>query len=153
MLARPFAEIHVFTISAGRARSSAEIRVVEVQKLWTFYDFYGARTTLYGNSRGRGSITEDSLRFLLAARDPLRKSCASKRSRCGVVRICLSLGEPFAEIVRVEAFSLWRRAIPGSSKVCFFCALSRQSAFWLKKRFCSMRAFPIDACFSCLDLC
>ena len=45
------------------------------------------------------------------ARDPLRRSCASKRSRCGAVRICLSLGEPSAEIVRVEALSLWRRAI------------------------------------------
>ena len=53
----------------------------------------------------------DFLRFLLAARDPLRRSCASKRSRCGAVRICLSLGEPSAEIVRVEALSLWRRAI------------------------------------------
>ena len=36
---------------------------------------------------------------------------ASKRSRCGAVRICFSLGEPSAEIVRVEALSLWRRAI------------------------------------------
>ena len=35
----------------------------------------------------------------------------SKRSCCGAVRILLSLGEPFAEIVRVEALSLRRRAI------------------------------------------
>ena len=34
----------------------------------------------------------------------------SKRSRCGAVRICLDLGEPSAEILRVEALSLWRRA-------------------------------------------
>ena len=54
---------------------------------------------------------EDFLRFLRCARDPLRGSCASKRSRCGAVRICLSLGEPSAEIVCVEALSLWRRAI------------------------------------------
>ena len=53
----------------------------------------------------------DFLRFQRCARDPLRRSCASKRSRCGAVRICLSLGEPSAEIVRVEALSLWRRAI------------------------------------------
>ena len=98
----------LFTISAVRARPSAEIRVVEVQKLWTFYDFCGARANLCGDSRGRGSKTEDFLRFL---RDPLRRSCASERSRCGAVRICLSLGEPSAEIVRVEALSLWRRAI------------------------------------------
>ena len=85
--------------------------MVEVQKLRTFYDFCGARATLCGDSRGRGSKTEDFLRFLRSARDPLRRSCASKRSRCGAVRICLSLGEPSAEIVRVEALSLWRRAI------------------------------------------
>ena len=85
--------------------------MVEVQKLRTFYDFCWPRATLCGDSRGRGSKTEDFLRFLLAARDPLRRSCASKRSRCGAVRICVSLGEPSAEIVRVEALSLWRRAI------------------------------------------
>ena len=79
-----------------RARPSAEIRVVEVQKLGTFYDFCSARATLCGDSRGRGSKTEDFLRFLRCARHPLRRSCASKRSRCGAVRIWLSL---------------WRRAI------------------------------------------
>ena len=77
MRARPSAEIRVvevqklrtfFAISAGRARPSAEIRVVEVQKLRTFYDFCRARA-------------------------PLRRSRASKRSRCGAVQICLSLGE------------------------------------------------------------
>ena len=82
-----------------------------VQKLRAFYDFCGARATLCGDSRGGGSKTEDCLRFLQAARDPLRRSCASKRSCCGAVRVCLSLGEPSAEIVRVEALSLWRRAI------------------------------------------
>ena len=47
MPARPSAEIRVvevqklglFTISAARATPSAEIRVVEVQKLETFYTF------------------------------------------------------------------------------------------------------------------
>ena len=39
--------------------------------------------------------------------NPLRRS---KRSRCGAVRILLNLGEPSAEIVRVKALSLWRRA-------------------------------------------
>ena len=65
--------------------------MVEVQKVRTFYDFCRLRATLCGDSRGRGSKTVDFLR------------CASKRSRCGAVRICLSLGEPSAEIVRVEA--------------------------------------------------
>ena len=44
----------LFTISAVRARPSAEIRVVEVKKLGTLYDFCGARATLCGDSRGRG---------------------------------------------------------------------------------------------------
>ena len=44
------------------ARPSAEIRVVEVQKLRTFYDFCWPRATLCGVSRGRGSKTEDFLR-------------------------------------------------------------------------------------------
>ena len=87
------------------------LRVVEVEKLRTFYDFCGPRATLCGDSRGRGSKTEDFLRFVRCARDPLRGSCVLKRSRCGAVRICLSLGEPSAEIVRVEVLSLWRRAI------------------------------------------
>ena len=43
--------------------------------------------------------------------NPLRGSCVSDRSRCGAVRICLEPDEPSAEIVRVEALSLWRRAI------------------------------------------
>ena len=91
-----------------RARPSAEIRVVEVQKLRTFYDFCKPRATLCGDSRGRGSKTEDFLRFLRSARDPLRfktedflrflrpardplrRSCASKRSRCGAVFFSLA---------------------------------------------------------------
>ena len=36
----------------------------------------------------------------------LRRLCVSKRSRCGAKRIFLELGEPSAEIVRVEALSL-----------------------------------------------
>ena len=35
--------------------------MVEVQKLRAFYDFCGARTTLCGDSRGRGSKTEGFL--------------------------------------------------------------------------------------------
>ena len=78
------------------ARPSAEIRVVEVEKLRTFYDFCGPRATLCGDSRGRGSKTEDNLRFLrpceffLVSANPLRRSCVSKRSRCGAVRFSCS---------------------------------------------------------------
>ena len=113
-----FKNCGLFTISASRARPSAEIRMVEVQKLRTFYDFCGPRATLCDYSRGRGSKTEGFLRFLRCTRDPLRRSCASKRFHCGAVRICLSLGEPSAEIVHVEALSLWRRAF-FSLRTCF----------------------------------
>ena len=65
-------------ISASLARPSAEIRVVEVQKLRTVYNFCGARATLCGDSRGRGSKTEDFLRFLRCARDPLRRFAWSR---------------------------------------------------------------------------
>ena len=46
----------------------------------------------------------------------LRRSCVPKSSRCGAVRICLELGEPSAEIARVEALSLWRRANASCSR-------------------------------------
>ena len=80
----------LFTISNMRARPSAEIRVVEVKKLRAFYDFCKPRATVCGDPRGRGQKTEDFLRFLQAARDPLRGSCVSKLSRCGAVRVCCS---------------------------------------------------------------
>ena len=89
---------------------SAEIRMVEVQKLGTFYDFCGARATLCGDSRGRGSKTGDFLRFLLAARDPLRRFAWSRFKNCGLFTISASRVRPAAGIVRVEALSLWRRA-------------------------------------------
>ena len=72
--------------------------MVEVQKL----------RTLCGDSRGRGSKTEDFLRFLRSARDPLRalavapcefvlvsanllrRLCVSKRSRCCAVHFSCS---------------------------------------------------------------
>ena len=73
-----FKNCDFFTISAVRARPSAEIRVVEIEKLRTFYDFCGARATLCGDSRGRGSKTEDLLRFLRCARDPLRRFAWSR---------------------------------------------------------------------------
>ena len=98
--------------------------MVEVQKLRTFYDICGARATLCGDLRGRGSKTEDFLRFLLAARDPLRRSCAWKRSRCGAVQICLSLGEPSAEIVRVAPCEFVAREMAFGS-----CLVARAPAF------------------------
>ena len=86
------------------------------------------RATLCGDRHGPEKLgttisDQDFLRFLICARDdlrrsewsmlkrdPLRRSAWSKRSRCGAVRICKAPDEPSAGIVRVEALSLWRRA-------------------------------------------
>ena len=86
-------------------RPSAEIRVVEVQKLRTFYDFCGARATLCGDSRGRGSKTGDFLRFLLAARDPLRRFAWS-RSLSEDFTISAVRARPSEEIRVVEVQKL-----------------------------------------------
>ena len=66
-------KLEFFAIFAVRARPSAEIRVVEVQKLGTFYDFCGARATFCGELHGRGAKTGDFLRFLRCTCDPLRR--------------------------------------------------------------------------------
>ena len=132
--------------------------MVEVQRLRTFYDFCGARATLCGDSRGRGSKTEDFftisagrarprgdsrgrgsktedfLRFLrcrvrpsaeirvveaqklrtfydfCGARATLRRFAWSRFKNCGHFTISAGRARPSAEIVRVEALSLWRRA-------------------------------------------
>ena len=66
--------------------------------------------TLCGDRACRSALAVAPRESVLVAANPLRRSCVSKRSRCGAVRICLDLGEPSAEILRVEALSLWRRA-------------------------------------------
>ena len=62
-------------------------------------------STFNSSSLSGGGRLDGSLRNAL-----LGGECVSKRSRCGSVRICLGLGQPSAEIVRVEALSLRRRA-------------------------------------------
>ena len=60
-------------------------------------------------SNWRRALAQSNLLRALAqrcARDPLRRSCASKRSRCGAVRICLSLGEPCGDCVCRSAFAV-----------------------------------------------
>ena len=52
--------------------------------------------------RGRRSVSVICKRCETKV-NPLRRSCVSKRSRCGAERMCLALGEPSAEILRVEA--------------------------------------------------
>ena len=98
-----------FAISKVPAQPSAGIGVVEVQKTMFFFrflscsrdplrgsawsrcknsrffcDFCGARATLCGDRRGRGTTTHGFLRFLRCPRNPLRGSAWSrcKNSRC-----------------------------------------------------------------------
>ena len=77
--------------------------MVDVKKLETFYDFCGARATLCGDSRGRGSKTEDFLRFLQAASDPLRRFALKN---CGLCTISAVRARPSAEIRVVEVQKL-----------------------------------------------
>ena len=80
----------LFTISASRARPSAEIRVVEVQKLRTFYDFCKPRATLCGDRARRSSLAAAPCEFVLVSANPLQRLCVSKRSRFGAVQFSCS---------------------------------------------------------------
>ena len=75
-----------------RARPSAEIRVVEVQKLRTFYDFCKPRAALCGDRARRSALAVAPSEFVLVSANPLRRLCVSKRSRCGAVRRSCSRG-------------------------------------------------------------
>ena len=95
---------------AYETHPSAEIVRVEALSLWRRANLSWPWRTLCGDRACRSALAVAPCEFVLSAANPLRRSCVSKRSRCGAVRICLDLGEPSAEIVRVEALSLWRRA-------------------------------------------
>ena len=97
-------------ICLERGEPSAEIARVEALSLWRRANLSWSRRTLCGDPACRSALAVAPCEFILSAANPLRRSCVSKRSRCGAVRICLDLGEPSAEILRVEALSLWRRA-------------------------------------------
>ena len=101
--------------------------MVEVQKLEVFCDFCGARATLCGDRRGRGSKTRGFLRFLRCSRNPLRGSW----SRCKnpwFFAISAVLARPSARIGRgakTHGF-LRRNPLRGSAwsrckNPCFFC--------------------------------
>ena len=68
------------------------------------------KSTLCGDCACRWAPAVVPCEFVLLAENPLSRSCVSKRSCYGAVRICLELGKPAAEIARVEALSLWRNA-------------------------------------------
>ena len=98
-------------ICLERGEPSAEIVRVEALSLWRRANLSWSRRTLCGDPACRSALAVAPCEFVLTLANPLRRSCASDRSRCGAVRICLGRGEPSAEIVRVGSLSLWRRAI------------------------------------------
>ena len=78
----------------------------------------GGRSTSCADATG---CVEASMNFVVGAAlhsfarlqaesHPLRRLRVAKRCRCGALRMCLGLGKHSAEVVRVEALSLWRCA-------------------------------------------
>ena len=73
-----FKNCGLFTIFSMRARPSAEIRVVEVQKRGTFYDFCGARATLCGDRARQSALAVAPCEFVLVSANPLRRLCVRR---------------------------------------------------------------------------
>ena len=92
-------------ICLERGEPSAEIVRVEALSLWRRANLSWSRRTLCGDPACRSALAVAPCEFVLTLANPLRRSCASKRFRCGAVRICLGRGEPSAEIVRVGLLS------------------------------------------------
>ena len=86
------------TISNLRARPSAEIRMIEIKNIDSFFAIL---TFQDEPSAGIGVVEALSLPCALAKcpMNPLRGSCVSKRSRCGAVRIYLLLANWSLEVV------------------------------------------------------
>ena len=85
------AKTQVFCVFfAVPARPSSEIGVVEVQTLEVFCAFCGARATLCGDRACRSALAVAPCEFFKVSANPPRRSCVSKRSRCGAVRFCCS---------------------------------------------------------------
>ena len=119
-------KLEVFAFFDIPARPSAGIGVVEEQKLEVFA-FFAVLARPCGDRRGRGAKTRGFLRFCRCPRNPLRRSAWSRcknlsifsfltfpdeaSAGIGVVEVLLAVpARPSAEIVRVKALSLWRRA-------------------------------------------
>ena len=69
-----------------RAQPSAEIRVVEVEKLRTFYDFCGPRATVCGDRARRSALAVAPFKFVLVSANPLRSSFFALQSACSLVQ-------------------------------------------------------------------
>ena len=59
----------------------------------------------------RSALAVAPCECVLLSANPVRRSCLSRRSRCGAARMRLALGEPSAEILLVQALLLWRRSV------------------------------------------
>ena len=97
-------------ISKLAEEPSAEIVRVGALSLWRRANFKARGGTLCGDCACRSALAVAPCEFQSSRRNPLRRLCVSERSRCGAVRISRLAEEPSAEIVRVGALSLWRRA-------------------------------------------
>ena len=89
---------------------SAEIMRVRALSLWRHANLHAGRRTLCADRACRIVLAVAPCEFACWPTNPLRESCVSDRSRCSAVRICTLADKPFAGILRVESFSLWRRA-------------------------------------------
>ena len=101
---------------------AAEIRVVKVKQLRTFYDsYYRPRVTLCGDRARRSALAMAPCEFVLVSANPLRRSCATKRFRCGVVQFSCSRNGfwKLSRFARLVSHSRGRRfdspLVPGSS--------------------------------------
>ena len=105
---------------------SAEIVRVESLSLWRRANLKARGRTLCGDCACRIALAVAPCEISTWPANPLRRLCASNRSRRGAVRISKLADEPSAEIVRVESLSLslWRRAnfLRGRRTLCGDCA-------------------------------
>ena len=84
------------------AQPSAEIVRVECAKCRRECDLSGPRASLCGDRACRVREMQARVRFVLSARNPLRRSCVSSARNAGESAICPVRAQPSAEMVRVE---------------------------------------------------
>ena len=100
------------TICPVRVQPSAEIARVECAKCRRACDLSWARATLCGDRACRVREMQASVRFVLGARNPLRRSCVSSARNAGDSAICRLPAQPSPHNVRVEC------ANAGESPIC-----------------------------------
>ena len=104
-------------ICPGRGQPSAEIVRVQCAKCRRECDFVLSRATLCGDRACQAREMQARVRFVPVRDNRLRRSCVSSARNAGESAICPGLGQPSAEIVRVECAKCRRE--------CDFLVLSR----------------------------